>query len=91
VVLVDSDPARPAVVAVRVPGARGKATLERLRAPGLTAQGGVLLGGQSFGPSTATGALQGRRHTFAITPADGRYLIRVPASSAALITFGNSR
>jgi hypothetical protein len=86
VVLVDDDPARAAVVGLRVPGARGNARLERLRAPGLAAQGGVIVGGQRFG---LDGRLTGRRHVFSVTPGGGRYVVRVPAASAALVTFGN--
>ncbi len=57
VVVIDSDPRRAAVVALRVPGSRGAATVERLEAPGLAAREGVSLGGQSF---DAAGVLSGR-------------------------------
>ncbi len=87
VVLIDADPARAAVVALRVPHAHGVATLSRLRAPGLSSQAGVMLAGQRFDSS---GTLAGRRHTFRVEPDGGRYVVRVPAGSAALITFGSS-
>jgi hypothetical protein len=85
VVLTDPDPSRAAVVALRVPGARGRATLMRLRAPGLAAHAGVTLAGQSVGPD---GTLTGRRREFGVGTSRGRYVIRLPAASAALVTFG---
>jgi hypothetical protein len=87
VVMVDADPAHAAVVAVRVPGVRGAATLERLRGPGLSARGGASLGGQSF---NGAAVLSGRRQVDAVSPAGGRYLVRLPAGSAALLTLGSS-
>jgi hypothetical protein len=87
VVVLDTDPARAAVLAVRVPDAQGEARVERLLAPGLSARGGVSLGGQSF---NASGILTGSRRASAVAPSGGRYLVRVPAASAALVTIGSS-
>ncbi len=87
VVVINSGRARAAVVAVRVPGARGAARLERMRAPALASHGGVTVAGQSY---DASGTLSGRRQTVAISSDRGRYVVRVPAASAALITLGSS-
>jgi hypothetical protein len=77
---------RGVTVAVRVPRATGLATLEWLRAPGITASTAVTIGGQSFGSQTATGTLQGPLRALSVTPASGRYAIRLPPASAAVLT-----
>jgi hypothetical protein len=88
VVLIDKDPSRPETVTVRPPaGAPGGALLERMRAPGVDSRFGVTLGGRTYGRETATGQLA-PAITQALTPgAGGGYRVRVPAASAALITF----
>jgi hypothetical protein len=70
-------------------GATGSApaTLERLRAPGLTSTGGVTLGGQSFGARTTTGLLAGRPSIARLTAGAGHYVFALPANSAALVTY----
>jgi hypothetical protein len=87
IVVLDADPARAAVVAVRLPGAVSAASLERLQAAGLAARGGVTLNGQTY---NGAGMLSGRRHVVGVSPDDGRYVIRVPAASAALLTIASS-
>lgn len=47
VVLINEDTARRRTLAVRIPGAHRRATLERLRGKGITATTGVTLGGAS--------------------------------------------
>jgi hypothetical protein len=46
----------------------------------------VTLGGQSFGPETSTGLLAGSSDLTFAKPVAGRYLVTVPAASAALLT-----
>lgn len=85
VVLVNSG-GRPRRLMVGVTGARvGRATLERLSAPGARARTGVSLGGQSFGPRTFTGTLPGRPGAIALRPLHGRYVVTLPADSAAML------
>jgi hypothetical protein len=74
------------VVAVRAPSRTGSAigTLERLSAPSITASRHLTLAGQTFG--AATGLLVGPRRTAAVRAIAGRYVLRVPADSAALLT-----
>jgi hypothetical protein len=85
VVLVNADPAHGAVLALRVPQAGGgAATVRRLRAPNLASASGVTLGGQSFDPS---GRLIGAQQAVRVVPEGGRYVLRVPPGSAALVTF----
>jgi Glycosyl hydrolase family 79 C-terminal beta domain len=91
VVLINDDSARARVVSVRVPGAAGAATVERLEAPRLAASAGVTLGGQSFGSQTDTGSLAGPARSAAIQPAGDSYVVAVPAASAALLTLGTRR
>jgi hypothetical protein len=84
VVLINEDFVRSHVIAVRVPGATGAASLVRMQAPGLRARTGVSLGGASFGSETATGVL--RPSASSVSPAGGGYTVSLPAASAALIT-----
>jgi hypothetical protein len=86
VVAINKDAAAGHTVTVRVTGAPGPATVERLEAPSATARTGVTLDGQGFGAQTATGALPGRAHTEQLKPAGGAYSIELPAASAALLT-----
>jgi Glycosyl hydrolase family 79 C-terminal beta domain len=86
VVLINASTARAQTVAVRVPAARGSAGLERLTAPTVTATSGVSLGGQSFGAQTTTGRLAGAAQPDSVTSSAGRYLVRLPAASAAMLT-----
>jgi hypothetical protein len=87
VLLVNYAPWTSRKVVVRVSGASGAATVQRLRGPALTATHGVTLGGQSFGEQTATGTLSGHQVVEKLDAEDGFYSVRVPAASAALLTF----
>jgi hypothetical protein len=87
VALVDADPSRATVVGLRVPGARGAATVMRMIGPGLAAAGRLTLGGQWI---DSTGTLAGHRRAVAVAERGGRYVVRLPAASAALVTFGSS-
>jgi Glycosyl hydrolase family 79 C-terminal beta domain len=73
------------VLAIHVPGHDPRATLIRLTAPGASATSGVTLGGQSFGAETGTGLLAGRAATTSVAPDDGRYVVSLPATSAAML------
>ena len=75
----------PRVLTVRVPGRDPKATLTRLTAPSASATSGVTLGGQSFGARTGTGLLAGRPESSSVAPDDGRYVVSLPATSAAML------
>ncbi|HTU87974.1 MAG TPA: glycosyl hydrolase family 79 C-terminal domain-containing protein [Solirubrobacteraceae bacterium] len=92
-VVVINTGSRTRTVAARAPTAAsgtGRATLERLEAPGLSARGGVTLGGQSFGPVTATGVLAGPRQTAVVARSRDGYVFRVPGESAAMLTIAPS-
>jgi hypothetical protein len=78
-----------ALALVRVPAASGPGLIERLRAPSAYATGGVTLGGQRFGANTRTGLLAPPRPQ-ALVPRSGVYRVTLPASSAALVTLGQS-
>jgi hypothetical protein len=86
VVLINDYTAQSRTVNVRIAGASGVATLERLRAPGVTALTGVTLGGQSFGTKTTTGLLSGRSAATSVTPANGTYAVHLSPASAAMLT-----
>jgi hypothetical protein len=86
VVLINDSRRRSETVAVRPPlHARG-ATGVRLRAPHVNARSGVTLGGQSFGPTTSTGALTGPVRTFTLHAVRGRMVVRLPPGSATSLT-----
>ncbi|HWC85895.1 MAG TPA: glycosyl hydrolase family 79 C-terminal domain-containing protein [Solirubrobacteraceae bacterium] len=85
VVLINNSLTGASVVKLGVP-ATGTATLERLLAPSPRASQRVTLGGQSFGPETSTGLLAGSSDLTFAKPVAGRYLVTVPAASAALLT-----
>ena len=84
VVLINDDPHRGHVVALRIAGSHGPASILRLEGPGLGAQGGVTWGREGFGAETQTGTL--KPHPEAADPAGGKYTVRIPAASAALVT-----
>jgi hypothetical protein len=66
--------------------AAATATLTRLSAASLHAKHGITVGGQSFGRTTTTGTLTGRSGTTLLAPTRGRYVVTLPAGSAALLT-----
>lgn len=86
VVLINDDTTRSHLAAVRVSGARGTATLERLLAPSAHATTQVTLAGQGYGAATDTGLMPGRPGTSVLAAAAGKYLVRLPAASAAMLT-----
>ena len=86
VVLINDSPTREVTAAVGVPNAAALATLERLTAPGLAATGGVRIGGQTFGASTATARLTGPSTARGIEAIQGRFVFGVPPASAALLS-----
>jgi hypothetical protein len=73
-------------LALRLPGNARAAAVQRLQGPSLTASSGVTLAGQSFGAVTDTGELSGDLQTDSVKPVDGRYVVHLPAGSAALLT-----
>lgn len=91
VVVVNESATHPQLVAVRTPAQSGTATLERLQAPGLDANNGVTLGGQSFAARTATGLLAGTPHTTTIATVQGEYVVSLPPASAAMLTLARAR
>lgn len=86
VVLINKRARAGETVSLRVPSAAGPATIERLRAPSLSATGGVTLGGQTFGAATRTGRLTGTPTTTSQPPIDGTYEVGLPPGSAAMVT-----
>jgi hypothetical protein len=86
VVLINDDTSSGHLVSIHIAGAHGPATIERLQAPGAAATDGVTLGGQSFGESTDTGLLPSQRTPSAVVAATGKYVVRMPRASAALLT-----
>jgi hypothetical protein len=92
VVLINDSLTTDHMVALRAPAGAGKtAILERLTAPSASATTGVTLAGQSFGAETATGTLTGPFQVERMEPAGGRYVIQLPAASAAMISFAPAR
>jgi hypothetical protein len=90
IVLINESSVQTRPLAVRVAGARGLASLERLEAPSLTARTGVTLGGQSFGSATTSGLLAGRPQLSLLAPVSGDYVVKLPPASAAMLTLAQS-
>jgi hypothetical protein len=88
VVLINEDTAPSRTIAVRVAGAQGSATLERLRGKSLGSSTDVTIGGQSFGTTTETGTPSGRPENTPVAPTNGVYSVRMPPASAAMLTLG---
>jgi hypothetical protein len=72
---------------VQPPAGWGRAGLERLEAPSAYARDGITLAGQSFGARTTTGLLSGTPRVTRPRPSAKTYVVRLPAASAALLTF----
>jgi hypothetical protein len=77
---------RAAVTAIRLPPGFAAASVQRLLAPSVAAKQGVTLGGQRFAPHTTTGELTGSPRLTRVSPIRGRYVVTLPAASAALLT-----
>ncbi|MEO6859695.1 MAG: glycosyl hydrolase family 79 C-terminal domain-containing protein, partial [Solirubrobacteraceae bacterium] len=86
VLVINDSPRRSLVVAVRLPGTPGAAAVARLTAPSVSSKRGVTLAGQSFGDQTSTGILSGTVRTTTIAPTQGRFVVSLPAASAALLS-----
>ena len=78
---------QPRYIGLRVTGMARPAALSRLLAPSLAATGDVSVGGQSFGRTTSTGVLRGQPLQIAVVPVAGKYVVRLPPASAAMLTF----
>jgi hypothetical protein len=88
-VVLINDAARGQTIKFRAPRAPGSsASVAFLRAPSVTAQTGITLGGQSFGAPTTTGQLTGTPSLSTVKSAGGRYRVSVPGWSAAILTIG---
>jgi hypothetical protein len=85
VVLINDSPDTSRIVSIEASAPLAMASVLRLQAPSLTATDGITLGGQSFDPNTGSGRLSGSSRTGMLAPLDGRYLVNVPAGSAALV------
>jgi hypothetical protein len=88
VTLINKDPNAEHDVQLQLPGVPGRASLETLQAPSVSATSGVTIGGQTFGAQTTTGTLPGPPATTPLDPASGTYTVSLPAGSAALLTSG---
>lgn len=91
VVLINVGSRQTQYIGLRIAGMARPAALSRLLAPSLAAGGDVSVGGQSFGPTTTTGVLRGQPLQIAVVPVAGKYVVRLPPASAAMLTFTPSR
>ena len=87
IVVINRDTAHAHVVSMpsTVAGANGSATIERLQAPSAASSTGVTLGGRTYAPDTETGSLAAATDD-SVQQQEGRYLVTMPAASAALLT-----
>ena len=84
VLAINDNLTTPVTVVIRSPLA-GRARLQRLTATSPYSTTGLALGGRSFGTSTRTGVLRAAVPG-AVALRHGRYAVKVPAASAALLT-----
>ena len=84
-VAINQDVRHSRQIALADPAGATGAAIERLTAPSVNAHGGVRLGGRGFGVSTSTGQL-GPARSESVAPEGGRYLVRVPAAGAVMLT-----
>ncbi len=89
VVVINKHLRNAETVRLRIPGVKGAATVEQLRAPGMQARRGVTIGGQTFGATTSTGELTGRATSTTLAPTRGTYVVRVPGASATMLTLSS--
>lgn len=90
VVLINDATHRPEFVTVRLPGRMGAATVERLEARHVQSITGVTIGGQTFGSKTTTGLLPDAFNGETLASVGGSYRVRLPAASAAMLTFDSA-
>jgi Glycosyl hydrolase family 79 C-terminal beta domain len=88
VVLINKSQDRRRDVTIRVDGATSTATLERLLGPSASATSGVTLDGRRIG--TERGVLVGPPAHLTVRPHGGRFLVALPAASAAMLTLSAS-
>ena len=87
-VLIDKDPSHRETVVVPAPaGSHGPVTIERLSAPSVSATGHITLGGRSYGRETYRGVLRPPIAQSAAHLRNGDYVVTLPGTSAALVTF----
>jgi hypothetical protein len=90
VVLINDATRDPEFVTVRLPGRMGAATVERLKARRVQSTTGVTIGGQTFGSKTTTGLLPDAVNGETLASVRGSYRVRLPAASAAMLTFDSA-
>jgi hypothetical protein len=86
IIVINKDPTAEHTVQLQLPGTQSEGSLESLLAPSVDATTGVTLGGQTFGPETASGALPEPEVTLPVDPVAGTYSLDVPPASAVLVT-----
>jgi hypothetical protein len=91
VVLINQSRQASKYISLRIPGARAAAGLTWLRAPSIAANGGIMLGGQSFGAATRTGRLTGNQQRIDVASINDTYVVKLPPASAAMLTLPASR
>ena len=77
---------RRARLVLKVPGAGGRAKLQRLRGPSIIATDGVTFGGRGYGVATPDGRLRGKARSEHTGRRNGSFRIDMPPASAALVT-----
>jgi hypothetical protein len=83
-----NDGRRDRLVALKGVARSSSASAEALQAPSIQSPYGVTLGGQTFGMATRTGLLAGPTRALRVRRLVAQWVLRVPATSAVLITVG---
>jgi hypothetical protein len=86
VVVINKSPAKTRRLVLRVPGGAGRARVQRLSGPSITATSGITFGGRSYGAATFDGKLRGKARSERVPRRSGAFRIDIPPASAALVT-----
>jgi hypothetical protein len=86
IVIVNKDPAVGHKLVLRVPGGAARGQVVRLLAPSIASTSGVSYAGQTYGMSTRTGRLLGKRFSQRVVRKLGAFRVVVPPGSAAMLT-----
>jgi Glycosyl hydrolase family 79 C-terminal beta domain len=86
VVVINKSPVKTRRLVLRVPGGAGRARVQRLVGPSITATRGITFGGRGYGDATTDGKLRGKARTERVARRGGAFRIDVAPASAALVT-----
>jgi hypothetical protein len=91
IVVVNKSPVKTRRLVLRIPGAGGRARVQRLVGPSITATSGITLGGRGYGDATSDGKLRGKERSERVVRRGGAFRLDMPPAGAALVTVAAGR